>query len=122
MGEKDFTIWGSGKPMRQFIFSEDLARLTVWVMRSYTEIDPIILSGDEDSEVSIADVARMVAEAMGYDRDVQFDSSKADGQLKKTASNKKLRSYLPDYKFKPIKEGIKESVDWFVQNYDAARK
>lgn len=118
----DFTIWGTGKPMRQFIFSEDLARLAIWVMRSYTEIEPIILSGDEDGEVPIADVAKMVANAIGYDREVKFDSAKADGQFKKTASNKKLRSYLPDYKFKPIEDGIKESVDWFVANYDKARK
>lgn len=119
---EDFTIWGSGTPVRQFIFSEDLARLAIWVMRSYTEIEPIILCGDDDSEVPIADVARMVADAMGYDREVQKDTSKADGQFKKTASNAKLRGYLPDYKFKPIREGIKESVDWFVANYETARK
>jgi len=118
----DLTIWGTGTPKRQFIFSEDLARLTVWVLRSYTEIEPIILCGDEESEVQISDVANMVAKSMGYEKEVQCDSTKADGQFKKTASNKKLRSYLPDYKFKPIEEGIKESVDWFVANYEKARK
>lgn len=40
-----FTIWGSGKPLRQFIYSKDLARLMIWVLRSYTEVEPIILSG-----------------------------------------------------------------------------
>ena len=40
-----FTIWGSGKPLRQFIFSTDLARLMIWTMREYEESDPIILSG-----------------------------------------------------------------------------
>jgi len=119
---EDFTIWGSGTPMRQFIFSEDLAYLTVWVLREYKEIDPIILCGDEDGEVAIADVARMVAKAVDYGREVKCDATKADGQHKKTASNKKLRGYLPDYKFKPIEEGIKESVDWFVANYETARK
>jgi len=118
----DLTIWGTGTPKRQFIFSEDLARLTVWVLRSYTEIEPIILCGDEESEVQISDVANMVAKSMGYEKEVQCDATKADGQFKKTASNKKLRSYLPDYKFKPIEEGIKESVDWFVANYEKARK
>lgn len=39
------TIWGSGKPLRQFIYSLDLARLFLWVLRDYNEIDPIILSG-----------------------------------------------------------------------------
>lgn len=37
--------WGSGKPLRQFIFSEDLGRLMIWALREYPEIDPIILSG-----------------------------------------------------------------------------
>ena len=57
----DLTIWGSGKPLRQFIYSEDLARLTVWVMRNYHSPDPIILSVGEKDEVSIADVALMIA-------------------------------------------------------------
>jgi GDP-L-fucose synthase len=39
------TIWGSGKPLRQFIYSYDLAKLFLWVLREYDEVDPIILSG-----------------------------------------------------------------------------
>lgn len=42
---EDFTIWGTGKPLRQFIFSTDLARLMIWTLREYEESDPIILSG-----------------------------------------------------------------------------
>jgi hypothetical protein len=44
-GGQDFTVMGTGKPLRQFIFSHDLAKLFVWTLREYTEIDPIILSG-----------------------------------------------------------------------------
>ena len=40
-----FTVWGTGAPLRQFIYSLDLARLIVWVLRDYPEIEPIILSG-----------------------------------------------------------------------------
>merc|ERR1712137_1150306 len=104
---EDFVIWGSGSPLRQFIYSEDLAELTVWVLREYDSIEPIILSVDEAAEVSIKEVAEMVAEAMDYKGTVVCDTTKADGQHKKPASNKKLRGYLPDYKFTPIKEGIK---------------
>lgn len=50
---------------------------------------------------------------------VEFDSTKADGQYKKTASNAKLRKYLPDFKFTPFKKAVKESVDWFVENYNS---
>lgn len=49
---------------------------------------------------------------------VNFDTSKADGQYKKTASNHKLRKYLPDFKFTPFKDAMKESVQWFVDNYE----
>ncbi|VDK50509.1 unnamed protein product [Cylicostephanus goldi] len=60
----------------------------------------------------------MVCKLLG---EVKFDSSKADGQLKKTASNAKLRRYLPDFKFTPFEQAIKESVDWFIKNHDSAR-
>jgi GDP-L-fucose synthase len=85
-------------------------------------VDPIILSVGEEEEVTIKDVALAVAEAMDFKGEVVFDTSKADGQYKKTASNAKLRSFLPDYKFKPIKEGIAETCKWFKENYDIARK
>ncbi|RNF05631.1 GDP-L-fucose synthetase [Trypanosoma rangeli] len=116
------TVMGTGKPLRQFIYSEDLAELMIWVMREYAEESPVILSVDESDEVSIADVAKMVAEAIDYKGEIIFDSSKADGQYRKTADNSKLRKYMPEYKFTPMKEGIKRSVEWFVQNYDRARK
>merc|ERR1719291_1370912 len=118
----DFVIWGSGSPLRQFIFSKDLAFLTLWTLRNYDSIEPIILSVDEEAEVSIKEVAEMIAEAMDFKGKVVCDTTKADGQHKKTASNKKLRSFLPDYKFTPFEEGIKKSVDWFVANYDTCRK
>jgi len=118
----DFTIWGSGAPLRQFIYSEDLAALTVWVMRNYDSVEPIILSVDEAAEVSIRDVALMVAKSMGFTGPVVFDTTKSDGQFKKTASNAKLRSLYPEYRFKPIEEGIDEACKWFLEHYEEARK
>ena len=117
-----FEIWGTGAPLRQFIYSLDLARLTVWVMREYEEIDPIILATDEADEVSIKDVAMMVLEACDFKGEVKFLTDKADGQFKKTASNAKLRKYLPEYQFVPTREAIRETVQWFTDNYETARK
>jgi len=117
-----FTIWGSGSPLRQFIYSLDLAELTVWVMREYHSPEPITLSVDESAEVSIKELALTVAKAMKFEGEVIFDSSKADGQFRKTADNTKLRSYRPDYKFVTIDEGVQKAVDWFVENYEVARK
>merc|ERR1712035_186364 len=50
---KPFTVWGTGKALRQFIWSEDLGRLFLWVMREYEETEPIILSVAEEDEKSI---------------------------------------------------------------------
>jgi len=108
-----FEIWGTGAPLRQFIYSLDLAKLTVWVLREYQEIDPIILATDEADEVSIKDVAMMVLEASDFKGEVKFLTDKADGQFKKTASNSKLRKYLPEFKFVPTKQAIQETVEWF---------
>lgn len=63
-----------------------------------------VVVGEED-EVSIKEAAEMVVEAMEFKGEVQYDSSKSDGQFKKTASNDKLRKYLPDFKFTPMKQG-----------------
>mmetsp|Transcript_28346 Transcript_28346/g.91411 ORF Transcript_28346/g.91411 Transcript_28346/m.91411 type:complete len:321 (-) Transcript_28346:230-1192(-) len=120
---EDFIVWGSGSPLRQFIYSLDLAKLTVWALDSYDDPDPIILSVDPEAEVSIKDVAYMVADAMQFPHDrVKFDTTKADGQFKKTASNAKLRKYLPDFKFTPMHQALQATVAWFVDNYDAVRK
>ncbi len=73
--------------------------------RTLQSPEPIILSVDEADEVSIKDVALMIAEAMEFTGRVVFDDTKADGQYKKTASNAKLRGLLPDYRFKPIRDG-----------------
>jgi GDP-L-fucose synthase len=119
---KPFVVWGTGSPRRQFIYSLDLARLFLWVLREYPEIDPIILSVGEEDEVSIKEAAELIIAAMDFKGEVIYDTSKSDGQFKKTASNDKLRKYLPDFKFTPIKQAIKETCDWFSANYETCRK
>lgn len=79
------------------------------------------LVGEED-EVSIADVAHTIAKAMDFKGKLVFDTSKSDGQYKKTASNAKLRKYLPDFHFTPFEEGVQQSVKWFEDNYNTCRK
>ncbi|CAD6185662.1 unnamed protein product [Caenorhabditis auriculariae] len=115
-------VFGTGRPLRQFIYSLDLARLFIWVMRSYDQVDPIILSVGEEDEVSISDAVNAVVKAIGFQGEVAYDTSRADGQFKKTASNGKLRRLLPDFQFTPFETAIKESVEWFVDNYETARK
>ncbi|XP_062987261.1 GDP-L-fucose synthase isoform X1 [Elgaria multicarinata webbii] len=116
------TVWGTGKPRRQFIYSLDLARLFLWVLREYEEVEPIILSVGEEDEVSIREAAECIVGAMDFKGELLFDTTKSDGQFKKTASNSKLKRYLPDFKFTPFERAVKETCDWFCTNYDIARK
>jgi len=117
-------VFGSGEPKRQFIYSIDLAKLIIWVLKAYEETEPIILSVGEEDEISIRDAAQLVANAFTDDHikvELDFDRNYSDGQFKKTANNTKLRKYLPHFEFTPIGVGIKETVDWFRHNYSIAR-
>lgn len=76
---------------------------------------------DEKDEVAISDVAEAVKRAYSYKGDIVYDTAKPDGQYKKTASNKKLRSLLKDFQFTAFDTAIDETVKWFRENRDSAR-
>ena len=116
----DLEVWGSGKPLREFIYSEDVAKLSKWVLENYEEEEPIIFTTSE--EISVGNVVEIVVNCMEFKGKVVFNKDKSDGQFRKPADNSKLLSYLPDFKFTPIEVGIKNTVDWFVKNYDESRK
>lgn len=117
-----FTVLGTGRPLRQFIYSMDLAELFLWVLREYNSVEPLILSVDEKDEVSISTVAETIARAFGFEGEIRYDSTQADGQFKKTASNAKLRRYIPHFQFTPFEQAINSTVQWFKENCDTARK
>ena len=123
-------VAGSGAPLRQFIYAHDLAHLMIWTLEHYdaTELNDsgtLILSVDPADEVSIAQVVHHITDAIGFDNDIVYDTVQADGQFKKTADNskfKRLYGINSPFAFTPIRQGIRETVDWFVQNYNVARK
>ncbi|KAJ7056962.1 hypothetical protein C8F01DRAFT_1152876 [Mycena amicta] len=116
-----FIVAGTGKPLRQFIFSYDLAKLFVWMLREYDEIEPIILSVGEEEEVSIKQVADAIVKAVGFEGEYSFDTTRADGQFRKPATNQKLIERIGGFQFTPFEEALDLSVKWFVENYDTAR-
>jgi GDP-L-fucose synthase len=118
-----FIVAGSGKPLRQFIYSEDLAKLFMWVLEYYIDKSSIILSvcGEKD-EITIKDIACKIAKHYDYSDNLIFDESKPDGQYKKTADNTKLINFIGDFKFTNLDDGIKKSIDWFIKNYSVCRK
>ena len=117
-----FEIWGTGRALRQFVYSEDLAKLFIWALREYEEIDPIILASDEADEVSIKDIAEMILEAFDFKGEVKYLTERPDGQLLKTASNAKMRRYLPEFEFISTRLAIKETVQWYIANFENAKK
>ena len=113
------TIWGSGTPLREFIYNKDVAKLTEWVLENYDENEPIILSTSE--EVSIKEVVGMIIELMNFKGEVKWDSDKPDGQYRKPSDNSKIKHYLPNFEFTPLYEGLKETIKWFEDNYEIVR-
>lgn len=116
----DFLVWGSGKPLREFIYSKDVAYLTKWVLDNYEENEPIILSTSD--EISISDVVGIIVELMNFKGNVKFDTNKPDGQYRKPSDNSKIKTYLPNYQFTNIYDGLKETIEFFEKNYNIVRK
>jgi GDP-L-fucose synthase len=107
-------VKGSGKPLRQFIYSEDLAMLMMWSLLEYGDKDSIILA--DENEWSIGEVAGMIAKAFDMEDRIVFDISKEDGQYKKTASTEKLKKLYGEFEFVDMEKKISEVVEWFCRN------
>ena len=116
----DFIVWGSGKPLREFIYSKDIAKIAEWVLFNYKGTDPLIVSGDE--EISIKDLVGILVDEFKFKGKVKFDKTKPDGQLRKPSDNSVIKELMPDFEYAPFEKGIKETVSWFIENYESARK
>ena len=114
-----FIVRGSGSPLRQFIHSYDLANLILKVLFSKEKISNLILSVPEEDEVSIEKVGKLIAKSFDYEHSIEFDKSYSDGQYKKTADNSLMKELFGEYKFIKIEDGIKSTVDWFLNNYES---
>jgi GDP-L-fucose synthase len=116
----DFTVWGSGKPLREFIYSKDIAKIAEWALENYEGTEPLIVSGDD--EVSIKDLVGLLVDEFKFKGKVVFDETKPDGQFRKPSDNSLIKELLPDFEYTPFEQGIKETVSWFKENYENARK
>lgn len=117
---EDFVVWGSGNPLREFIFSEDVAKLTMNLYRDYNGNAPVILS--TSNETSIKNVVLMIADIFDFKGNIKFDTSKPEGQYRKPSDNSVIRQMYPDFKFTQMREGLEKSINWFIENYKIARK
>lgn len=112
-------IWGSGKPLREFTFARDAAKIILWLAEHYDGEAPVNIGNPE--QVSIMTLAQMIAEEVGYEGGGNFDETKPDGQYKKPSSNAFLRSLGCDIQYTPLRDGLKETIKSFVARYPNVR-
>lgn len=112
--QRPFVVYGSGRPLRQFLYSEDFAGI-IWGMlhspTSFVAPGSYICSPPSWQEVSIRHVATEVARAFDYEHAMVFDKSYSDGQYKKTVEPNAI---FGRREYKPVADGIRETVAWFV--------
>lgn len=112
-----FVIWGDGSPLRQFIYSEDLANLILWSIDNWKKDEHCMLINE--TEVSVNEITNIIKNKFKIsDDNVIFDKTKPNGQFKKTAKS----NIDFNYNFKSIDDGINITIDWFIKNYDLIRK
>ena len=115
----DFIVWGNGKQEREFLFTDDVAKLTKWALHNYTDKEPLVLCNNWP--VSISEIVEIIVNSMKFKGKVVFDTTKPSGQKRRSLSGDKLRNLLPDFQFTPIEKRIERTVNWFLENYDTAR-
>jgi GDP-L-fucose synthase len=111
----NFTVWGTGKAYREFIYVDDVATIAKWVLYNYNEPEPFIISPKE--EISMAVLAQTIQFKMHGPGTIIYDHTKPDGQLKKPSDNSILKRCLPDFEFIPIQEGLSRTINWFIEEY-----
>lgn len=112
------TVWGTGRARREFLHVDDMARACVHLMDVYDSSEIINVGSGVD--ISIAEVAEVVREIVGFDGDVQFDHSKPDGTPRKVLDVTRLLAtgWRPQV---DLREGIRQTYEWFLQNAPDAR-
>lgn len=107
------TLWGTGRPRREFLHVDDLADACVYLSREYDDIAPINVGTGSDR--SIADTARLCAELAGFDGEILYDHSKPDGTPRKLLDVGKLSAlgWTPTI---TLRDGLRSTFDWYAEN------
>jgi len=118
-GDSEVKVWGSGRPLREFTFARDAAKIILWLAENYDGEDPVNIGNTE--QVSINELATMIAEISGFKGKIVFDASKPEGQYQKPSSNKKLRDLGCDIQYTSLREGLVETISHFQNVYPNVR-
>lgn len=111
---QDFVVWGSGKPLRDFIYVDDVINLSKFLVKHYTGVLPINLG--TPVETSIEEISLEIAKAFNFTGKIVFDTTKPDGQFRKPVDTSKLQKLLPNFRYISVREGIEKTVQWFIKN------
>ncbi len=107
-------LLGTGRPMRQFIYSDDLAKIIALSVKSGIYGNCNVCS---DENYSIEEIAKLAMKVNGKQLSIEFDGQK-DGQMKKNASNAKFKQLYPDFHFTPLADGLKIVYDKISKRYN----
>jgi GDP-L-fucose synthase len=118
-GAAEVTIWGTGCPLREFIYADDLANALLFLLKNYQGSDVINIG--TDSEISIRELASITKEIVGFHGRIHFDTSKPDGAPRKTLDKTNLfgLGWRPEFS---LLEGLEMTYQWFLKHRPDVRK
>lgn len=117
-------LWGSGKPMREFLWSEDMAEACIFVMENVDfkdltigmqEIRNTHINIGTGKDISIIDLAYLIANTIGYNGDIIFDTNKSDGTMKKLTDVSKINALGWRHNME-IEDGVKAIINWYLND------
>lgn len=114
----EVTVWGTGTPRREFLHVDDLAAAAIFLMQHYDE--PSIVNVGTGEDITIAELARLAAEIVGYSGRIVFDTAKPDGTPRKLLDVNRLHQLGWHHRI-PLREGLRSTYYWFLQNVETAR-
>ena len=116
----EIVIWGDGSPLREYTYSQDLARAFMWCLENYNE--PQFLNIGSTEETSVKETALMIADLTGVARErVVFDTTKPAGIHRKATDNGRFTT-LSNFHYTRFADGLARTVLWFCENYTEAGK
>lgn len=114
LGEEKVVLWGDGSPTREFFYAGDAARGIVLAAERYNSSEPVNLGAG--MEISIKDLALLIAKLTGFSGEIVWDTSKPNGQPRRALDTSRAKEYFNFEAEMPFEEGLKETIQWFKEN------